>query len=81
MLCVKKYGELWGKEWVDERIGTIGDEWKTPIENNTLYYGIAQSDSLRNPPKEIVMGTTPAQHHTSFKVNLVTGEVEVLSHE
>ena len=86
--CVMKYGELWGADWVDERVDSLSDDTYISKEENKLYFGIAQDDRFR-VKKPITFeefskikfgGNERPQHYTKFSVDLKTGELEIIEH-
>ncbi len=87
-LCVEEYLKLWGQEWVTARIGSFIED--TYFSGINMFFGIAQDDSFKHETpityeefSKVTFGGTGTfkqQHYTQFKVNLDTGELEILEH-
>jgi len=81
-LCVAEYGNIWGKDWVEQRLKSIGDTTFHENRDGFFKYEIVQYDSLLEPFDGVIKigGYKKPDHATLFEVNLQTGEIEVLEH-
>ena len=81
---------MWGADWVKERANSFIEDTYLSDQTNKLFFGIAQDEGYDSSKpitfdefSKVTFGGNSGekpQHYTKFKVDLETGEIEVLEH-